>query len=438
MVWLLLSCGGGSRSPHIVWITLDALRADHLSCYGYERATSPFMDRLAAEGIRMEMAVAQAPSTKASVASMITSLYPSLHRTLWHEGVKPYRADVLPSSAYTLAERLRDSGYLCAGFVTNPHLQERFGFRQGFSTYRDHPWQRAPDVLGEAADWIIEQSRTSERRFTYIHLMDIHHPYDPPQPYRSQFLNPKWAKGRPNRYIDGKPKEPLTPQDVRYLSDLYDGEISFTDAALESFFARLRDERLLANTLVLIVADHGDEFMDHGGLGHGTTLYQELVRVPLVLWGPDLLAAPRVIESPVAIIDLMPTLLTIAGVSYEAAELLGRDLAETLTQGGKPDPNVPIWTELYNSRRALLWQGLKYHFQVGDEGEAALFDLERDPYETRNLVDTERSRARAMADTARKLQDEIEAVRPSIGLEPSTTHMDEDTVRRLRSLGYIQ
>jgi len=437
-------CGRDRSRLNVIWITFDALRADHLGCYGYPLPTSLFIDSLAARGVRLDMAISQAPATKASVASMFTSLHPSIHKARAH-GARGRVGDVLPAGAATLAERFTAAGFLTAGFVANPHLQRNFGFDHGFEVCRYlsvGPVAKADKVLGNTLEWLRGEPRVREENFfVYIHLMDTHFPYEPPRPHRGMFVNPA-LEGCQVVYTNGLPEIPPTDDEMRYLRGLYDGALHFADDQLRIFVEGLERQGLLKNTLVIVVADHGDEFLDHGGLGHGSSLYSELIRVPAIFFCPERFPAGRVIRSPVSIVDLGVSLLSLSGIEWDPRTVTGRDISGLLS-GARDDPEdlseaLPVLSER-SIQRAVISDGHKYIFRGNKPGNGEkLFDLAGDHREVKNLMWTELEKRKKMVQDADELLTRILALDQRLGLQRSTAPMGQPTRDQLRELGYIE
>ena len=305
----------GSLKPNIILISLDALRADHLSCYGYHRDTSPTIDSLATRGVQFNDAVSQAPWTLPAHASIFTSQYMKTH------GVSNWR-ESLGSEARTMAEILRDNGYLTAAIIGGALPLGR-GLNQGFDEYHATCFERAVTdpvtnncVHGTAAEW-LEQYRDAPF-FLFLHYWDIHDPYTPPAPYDTLY-DPEYegsVRGWETLYgweilrkrlPDGF--EGISTRDLEHIVALYDGEIRHTDRYLSQLFSHIRNLRLDKETLIILTSDHGDEFLDHGQTGHGKSLFSELIRVPMIWIFPDRKHSGEEVNQLVQTMDILPTLL---------------------------------------------------------------------------------------------------------------------------------
>lgn len=363
------------RRPSILVICMDALRADRLGYHGHARSTSPNIDALAARGARFRHGYGTYPQTAPSVASLFTSLYPSAHRKTEASGA------TLAPEIETLAETFRSAGYRTASVATNPHLMPGLGYEQGFEHFvfvkganpesmsaaelrglagtelPDYPGTHTEvrrsqaafygrgDAANQAAlDWLDGPGATADPFLLYLHYMDVHSPYGPPAPYQRMFVE---EEGR-DRYCNGVPAVPVAPRDLAFLQSVYDGGIRYLDALVAELLAALAQRGRLENTLVALVADHGDEFLEHGGLGHGGTLYRELLQVPFLLVGPGIPA--RDVDAPVSLIDLFPTLCELARVTPPSG-LQGRSLVPLLVPGeAAGERGAPVFAECSATR----------------------------------------------------------------------------------------
>jgi len=375
------------RKPHVLLITLDTFRADRVG------AKTPHLARLAAEGIRFDNAQSPVPLTLPAHATILSGLLPL------HHGLRNNGAGAFPQDRETLATLFAGSGYRTVAFVGAFVLDRRFGLDRGFETYDDEiardpasdisleAERRAGDVVDRAVTWL----RTADSRpsFTWVHLWDAHAPYAPPAPFEQS----------------------------------YDGEVAYVDAQLGRLLAAI--DR--TNTIVVVAGDHGESLGEHGELTHGLLLYQTTLHIPLLIAGPEL--KPRAVREPVSSVDLAPTLASLAGLTMPKGD--GRDLAETLRDGDAiadsglyAETQYPLtfgWSELAALRRGNL--------KLISGPSAELFDLQRDPRETANVLTNER---RAFRD----LTGRLDALRATAVASTQAT-VDEETKAKLASLGYI-
>jgi arylsulfatase A-like enzyme len=319
------SCERGARParPSVILICLDTVRADHLGCYGYaERETTPRLDALAAESTQFLDASATACWTKPSVPSFLTGTYPVQHGV--YEGsahaVAGEVSHALPSESTTLAEVFERAGFATAAFVRNAQLRKDLGFGQGFELYQEEAGD-AREIRWRAQDWI--DTRADERPFfLYLHLLDAHWPWPVPDEYASRFapldavqpLRDRQSGAVRDEINDGKRE--LSSAERETMIAVYDGSLRYIDDQLGELVAWLERRGLWEDTIVCIVADHGEEFGEHGKVGHGHGLYEGLLRVPWVLHVPG--RKPERIGGPVSLIDLFPTLLAAAHVEAPA------------------------------------------------------------------------------------------------------------------------
>ncbi|HED64170.1 MAG TPA: hypothetical protein ENJ09_01320 [Planctomycetes bacterium] len=375
----------------VVLFVVDTLRADHLGCYGYSRATSPNLDAFAAEGIVFEGCRSQSTWTKPSTASILTGLYPSEH------GADKEGA-AMREAVTSLAERLSAVGIRTGSFFANTWLKEKQGLQQGFGVSEFIP-KETPDRTRELVRRALEFVRSCDGDpfFLYLHSVDPHAPYDPPEPFRSEFDSGAAARVADFPGLDGKTIDVAAMRQggLEYYTDLYDGEIRVADEAFGMLLDGLEELGRASTCAVFFLADHGEEFGEHGGWHHGPTMYDEVLRIPLVYREPGVEFSGRRVAGLAMQVDLAPTVLRIFGLP-RPPELPGRDLLELVGASGAP-PRFGI-SEVDSagvSRRAVLGDGLKYIRAWAPSEEEFLFDLRADPGETTNLIESEPARADA-------------------------------------------
>ncbi|MFO7950885.1 MAG: sulfatase [Candidatus Fermentibacteraceae bacterium] len=377
---LLAGCGSPEPSrPNVVLVIIDTLRADRLGCYGYGRDTSPGLDSLAAEGMRWTRVQGQSSWTLPAVTTILTGLSPRAHgarlnvreRTMW----------MVSPEAPTAASLLGNAGYRTLGLFNVVLLSERMGFHRGF--HRFHCSRAGHGMAGESVDralaWLEGEAERDEPFLLVLHLFDPHSPYDPPQPWDTLYASSS----------EGDTAWTFTPAGAvadttarKRLEDLYDGEIAWTDSQLSRLWAGIRGMGLADETLVLVTADHGEEFLEHGYVEHGRTLYQEITRVPMIASGPGI-PSDSVGERVVSHLDLLPTILAAAGVEAPAG-LPGRDLL-----GAGPSKRRRLPASGLNTgppfRMAALRSGDRKVIWVPSADSAVMYRLESDPLEQRPL-----------------------------------------------------
>ena len=360
---LFASCGAeptADVAPNVVLVCMDTVRADHLGCYGYDdRDTTPFLDALAAESLRFSDASATACWTKPSVPSILTGTMPMQHGV--YRGSARDEAgtfsDVLPDEAKTLAEAFHERGYQTGAFIKNSQLRPGLGFEQGFDVYKDKAGD-AREIRWRANDWLDDRDE-ARPFFLYLHYLDAHWPYPIPDEYAGKFSEMEIVERirsgdwRALRDAVNHGETELSAEDLGALLALYDGAIRYIDDELARLWKRLEREGLAENTILCVMADHGEEFLEHGKLGHGHGLYENLLDVPWILHVPGTPAS--VIESRVSLLDLYPTLLSAAGIETEMEGLLG------VNRMHSPTKNVASLAEHLESKR--------YHVSWSQEGE---------------------------------------------------------------------
>ncbi len=438
---LALGCGGASeRAPerqNLLLISIDTLRADHLGCYGYERDTSPNLDRLAREGVVFEHAYSTAAWTLPSHASLFTGLYPSEH------GVVSTRHR-LPDAQTLLPEVLAGLGYRSAGIVsTVPYLRRAYGFRQGWENYDDRSlytktrqWQKL-SLSAELYKGTLQQLDRLGKGpfFLFVHDYDVHSRYLPPPPFDRRFGPPPSPAPPPKNETWQAQRDRLVPQ--------YDGEIAWVDSWIGKLVDELRRRDLLERTVVAVVSDHGEEFHEHGQWEHNKNLYDSVLHVPWIVRFPGGRHAGTRISTPVSLVDVPATLLALAG-RREARWNSGRDVTGWLSPGAAPEPSdifaflVPRGDSgqmaiVSDGYKMILRTDLKERPQFPPLG---LFRVGVDAGETRDLSAGEGARAAALH---RRMEEALAAhLRRQRALPPrSRGKLSQEELESLRALGYL-
>ncbi len=408
------------RSPDILVITVDTLRADRLGCYGFDAARTPNIDRLAREGVRVQHAVAPAPITMPSHTSIFTGLDPPAH------GVRDNGTYPVPQEIETLAERLHGAGYQTQAFVSAEVLHSRYGLDQGFDGYDDELWNEAGPTdfkrqerpanktMDRVLQWLSQRPVPADPLFLWVHLFDPHQPYEPPA---------SAAQGTPT---------------------LYDGEIAFVDRQIGRLIKALEDEGALDETIVVFTSDHGESLGEHGEETHAVFIYESTIRIPLIVRYPPKLPAGKVHMQSVRIVDLMPTILGLADQAQTKVQ--GSDLSKALVSA-KPPPALPQYSESLYPELAFgmaALQGLRLDdWTYIRAPRAELYDRATDPGETRNLLDLARDApgaavAKRKADDLDQLLSELIERGRRLDIVAQPKPLDEDTVKMLRALGYME
>lgn len=435
----------GSPGPtNVVVYLIDTLRADHTSAYGYARDTTPHLARLAAGGMRFDLAYSTAARTRPATASLLTALYPGYHGA--HSGL------ALSPQVTTLAERFHAAGWSTWAFVTNGHVfGNGLNFEQGFDRFQAVPGSRqAHHARTEEVNEVLFphlDAVADEPFLLYVHALDPHAPYDPPPGYAGRFTDPAYAGPvRPDQttteYLN---RLDIGERDLAHVVGLYDEDILYQDAMFGLLLERLEKLGVRERTIVVVVSDHGEEFREHGSWAHGGRLFEEQTHVPLVIQVPGVDAfAGRTVQTPVQIVDVMPTLLTWFGIDGAAA-CQGRDLTPLLGEAAAaPAPaERPIYAEEttytagaeLKSVRLGSWKFIRT--AVGEELSEAnlLFDLAADPGESRNLARTQR---RKLWEMNRQLAAQEASWAKSFRVAHGTPEqLDDRTRKQLEALGYL-
>jgi choline-sulfatase len=394
------------RPLNLVVVTIDTLRADRLHCYGNSGIETPTLDGLAQRGARFENAVAQAPLTPPSHASIFTGTNPNVHQ------VRNTGGFALKSPSVTLAKILKQHGWETAAFVGASVLKKTFGFSQGFDVYddqmpkpensrddREYPERRASVVVDHALSWLNSQS--GKPYFVWIHLYDPHEPYDPPEPFRE-----------------------------KYQKNLYDGEVAYADGQLGRFLDAVAKKSHSQKTLIVVLADHGESLGEHGEFNHGVFLYDSTLRIPLLMAGPGVPAVK--VTQQARTIDVLPTILDLMGGRPPAA-CQGTSLTPAFTNRGVP--TTYSYEETLYPKMNMGWAELRgvrtnrWKYVLAPKPE--LYDLLNDPGERSNVAD-------AHPAELRELQSQLKALsRVSGDGKVSSSAVDSHTLDQLKSLGYL-
>jgi arylsulfatase A-like enzyme len=432
-------------------IVIDALRARNLGCYGYAGGTSPEIDRLAREGVLFEQAITVGGNTSTSIPALFTGQYPFFEtQDRWTDA--PFGMDRfgqtpgtkgLPESMTTLAEYLSAAGYQTAGFVTNPYLKSVFNMQQGFEHYEEIFDEHGSGRAGQVVRRVLRHSNSLDWKkptFLYLHLMDTHNPYRTPDPsMQASIPEPARAAEHTKSLVAWKNLRGTLGEHEglhRYMTALYDASIRRADGAVGRILRHLQDRQLTEKTLFIVTADHGEEFLEHGGTFQKRTFFEELVHVPLILRVPG---GPRGVRRPelVRSFDITPTILDYAGIATAARHMEARSF-RALLEGGRFDgpreayAGFPALRMLRTDRYKLLryWSGRE-----------AFYDLRRDPREEHDLAQSGDERIRrAHASLAQRLDQTVDRLRAqgvSPGNAPEDGTVDEATREQLKALGYI-
>jgi arylsulfatase A-like enzyme len=434
---LCVACSGEDssppRRPDVILISIDTLRPDHLGAYGYSRPTSPTFDATAQAGVLFEDVTSPSPWTLPAHVSLLSGLYPSHHRIISLD-----RA--LDAKIPTLASILADAGYDTAAVINSYTLSRRYGLDRGFRRFRrvkEKPVNPSTEITDQAIEWLEEPRE--HPIFLFVHYYDVHSDYRSLPNFERQFANEYEGEfdGSTSQLMDVRyGRRTLNQQDVGHLLDLYDAGIRQMDTELARFLSRL-DRGLLDHALLVLTSDHGEEFLEHGGVLHGRTQFQEVLRVPLTIRGPGVPEAVRV-STPVSLVDIVPTLLALLEIR-SPENLDGVDLSPLWKGEGERLENRPLFGEadhrhsFKDSTRSVRQGGHTFHLDP-ITGKFELYDLERDPEERTNVADSQRGVADQLRKQLFRFMRSAAETRADI-LRPATPLTPEE-IKRLRELGY--
>jgi arylsulfatase A-like enzyme len=428
--------------PAVILVVVDTLRADRVGCAGGRIGLTPFLDSLGASGVVFRNAYSTSSWTSPAVASLFTSRYPSQHR------VSTF-ASRLQDTEVTLGERLRAAGWQGVGMLANFRLTRDLGFAQGFDVWftRLTAHEMSVHRLGQDAvrHWDRRVARFFWRRraplFLYLHPMEPHAPYEPDDDLRRAVGGPPPSAtvrtGATGKLMEQSRWHELSPDEIKELTASYDAEVATLDAGLRRVFRRLARRGLLDDAIVIVTADHGEELAEHGGFLHGYTLYEESARVPLIVTGPGI-PAGRVVDDPVSLVDVAPTVLALLGLPPEPA-FEGRSLLALLSHGDGREVllELPRTGAAVDPRRhtaGMVDGRLKILLarQPGGPESMAAFDLGHDPHET--TADPP-----GLRDAATALRTRLDERRRTLATRASAGEIvpiDRTLRERLRALGY--
>ncbi len=444
------SGSGAGSAMNVVLMILDTVRADRLGCYGNSEGITPAIDRFARDGVLFENCYSQAPWTLPAVASIFTSLYPSQHGAGGHES----KFSMLGEGIVSVAELFKTAGRATGAVANVRFITSRFGVTGGFDTVdvvnggrSNRRMRRAERTTDAALGWI--DGCADKPFFLMVHYYDPHLVYDPPQPYRRRFASARDAETK--GYVFGtdkdvkamrsKGKKP-SAETVLRLEKLYNGEVAYTDSAVGRFLEGLAERGLEDKTAVVLTADHGEEFLEHGGFEHGHTLYNELLHVPLVIRRPGHIGAglpaageksPARVGQTVRLIDIAPTMCEMGGIEG-SKDFMGESMVG-MFGGGRFDERVVfgegnLWGP---TRTAFCTGGSKLILQGSGDG-VELYDLQTDPAEKKNLA---RQRPK-LCDKMVKGLEEFSALMEARRGQGKSPALSQEDMNRLRSLGYVR
>jgi arylsulfatase len=438
-----------------VLLVIDTLRADHVHAYGYERETTPWMDKLAGKGVLFERAVAASSWTQPSMASLLTSTYPMVHQVTRtpqsHAGMS-----VLPPDLVTISEFLKERGFATHAVSSHPYCSALSGFDQGFDGFDTVSEviseYEAQEVMDRAIQWLSSQTVQSEF-FLYVHIMGPHFPYVPPPEFQGRFTTERVEEVKAvfrgmdyKQQIDFMGAEGVEffksrPDLLAELIGLYDEEIAFSDSQVGRLWKTLESLGMLPSTMLIVLSDHGEGFLQHGRFGHGNSLFRELLEVPLIIYYPPLGEGVRV-KGMVSLMDVFPAICALfrSAPPYPAQ---GSSLLPVI--GGGKD-HAPVLSELlimgiarltthehaliYRPRLKVQRQGRSF-----EEPEAIkLFNLNEDPIEMKDVSGQQPELAGSMVESLLRMEQENRRIK----IAPAQSRrINEELRQKLMALGYL-
>ncbi|MCD6099139.1 MAG: sulfatase [Candidatus Marinimicrobia bacterium] len=465
------------KRPNIILISIDTLRADHLSCYGYHRETTPNIDRIAEGGVLFKNAYSTAVWTPPAHASMLTGLYPSQHGVV--------DQNKLDKNIPTIAEVLQRNGYRTAGFVNNSQVGALVGLDRGHDDFFE-VWRgiSAKDVLGRVVrkvtklrgvsdngaektnqlvlKWLQKNRSDFQPFYLFIHYIDVHNPLKAPYPFRFRYLTKSVRKNVDMKKIWKVAHNPLicftdqielTTEEIEALICLYDEEIAYLDHKIGELLDHLREWKLLDNTLLIITADHGEHFGEHNLYSHVASLYEPVIHIPFIVRYPDIIESGIKIEKIVQLVDIFPTILSVAHINYTVDNgMIGRDLLSVRNsekyheyiiaewEGRIPyfvkkrmqKSKQPINIAIFEHKQMMIRKN-NYKYILTSEGKEELYNLSSDASEVNNIINKERK----FADFLKIILDKWYTSLREAKHEENPNEIDEDIKKNLEALGYM-
>ena len=403
-----------SKGPNIILISIDALRADHLSCYGYYRNTSPNIDQLAREGVLFTNCFSQATCTLPSHTSIFLSQY------VWRHNVNNITKRV-SDSCTTLAEILKYGNYTTCAFVAEGVLSAKFGLNRGFKIYE-------VGTLVNCLSWL--ESVRNRKFFLFIHLGEVHAPYDPPPPYSDLYTKEHYDEIKTSKrsMLKELNVSKLTSGEIDYIIAAYDGCINYVDDRLGKIFQKLNQLGINENTIIIVTADHGEAFKEHGTLSHAHKPYIEEVHVPLIIGGPGI-PRNRVYENFVQHIDIVPTILEILNIP-PIKKMQGRSLLPLIHNCEiEKDFKTYSWGASSMSLRTK-----ERTYIMNRNGPDEMYNRINDPKEQNNIIKKKPLIAQRLKE---ELEDFIALTGEAKPQVAEKVHIDEELKEKLKSLGYL-
>jgi arylsulfatase A-like enzyme len=440
-------------AQNVILISVDTLRSDHLGCYGYQRKTSPRIDSLALDGVTFLNTYASSPWTLPSHVSLLTSLH-CVHHQVYYDD------EAMDPSLISLADVLRQNQMYCAALTGGGFVSSIYGFSKGFDTYSDDSGgifrqDSAEHLFQLVSQWL--DNHKDKGFFLFLHTYQPHNPYACPYPYKTMFLQEgaTWRHLDLMSHLGGKPGIfiPLTEEERQNVVDLYDGEIRYTDEGLIGpLIQKLKDLDLYDQSMVVFTSDHGEEFYDHQGWGHGHSLYDESLKVPLIIKFPESAYKGKRISNFVSLVDIFPTIMEEVGIDSDNLDLDGKSLFPLVVGQEKGDRTflADIASNVLDShipRKISMNKGgekliLNQNFRKEDleffvaqpphNALVEIYNVSQDRGETKNMAGVKPELAHQI------IQDINQIYKEAIKRRTGKLELDEELKKQLKALGYIR
>lgn len=450
-VFFIYNNVSSKKRPNIIIIVMDTARDDHLSCYGYEKETTPQLEKLVESSRIFHNAYTPGGWTPPAHASLFTGLYSTAHKVTQENWT-------MSKKLLTLAEVLSGEGYNTLGIVENPMLSKPYNFHQGFQNYYES-WKRKKKFKGNKSLFPFREHLKSKKEdkpfFCFINFIAPHSPYNPPQEFYDTFLTDKSISLEANHWVDYYiDKINFSPAEFQHLNELYDAEILYTDFLIGEIIDLLKNHNLWENTLFIVTSDHGENIGDHGLVDHVFSLHESIIKIPLIIHYPKLFSPGSEDHSPTQLVDIFPTVLSAVGLKKKDFFFQGIDLTKNRSA------DRLIFSEYYYPKQVLkkypahIRQGQKlekyrrrlravidgdYKLIWGSDGVHQLYNIKESPDEKKNLVQNKNNqeKLKRMLKKLNELKNKYEMNLVEMNRKRKK-EMDEETLRELKSLGYIR
>ncbi|MFN3531352.1 MAG: sulfatase [Candidatus Brocadia sp.] len=441
LCFLLILLGCQKKKKNVVVISIDTLRADHMGCYGYTRNTTPAIDALSNEGCVFTNVTSTSSWTAPAMASLFTTLMPSQHNI--RHGVcqsgNIYGQEILDASHMTLAEVLKENGLTTLGISSNPHLTPELGFAQGFDHFVVCKFKNAEEITKTAIEFMTQYAN-GKPFFLWVHYFDPHWPYSKQEPWFHTYA-PDYQDELRQFYDTNLPKVRTAAgiekgtKILQSLVALYDSEINYVDQSVGKLLDAIQGR---GNTMIVLVSDHGEGFLEHDTLDHGYQLYEESIHVPLIIRCPNVKPAKKSFNTTCSIIDIPLTILDWLGIKdryhFQGRSLLPFMKGKISDDTGESNPAAISELNRFGKNLISMRVGKWKYINDRKYGKEELYDLMADPYETTNIIERE---PLLHAEMKNRLSNWLVATRKPKS-KAKRAILDQESLEKLRSLGYLE